>query len=411
MDALSTGVPVPVADSARCWFTAAMMITDFRANTTTKDRLITSTTGRDLEPPPGIIVSTCGESRPTDWYLNQVRSGKRGGGAGGGGPSGVRPVTRGELQRAGVSDTALRKYFTRIEYGAYLHNKALLPEKTSSGFTRQRRVPALALVRAHALHNPDHVATGFAAGTGYGMNYFVHDEIMEFLVSRGAECANSAPHLKLTRTRQLASFVKDARTPDRAVPTLKCTAPAVTLGYMLRSLEIQDDARDQRWKVPDLTSVRPHLSASFIRSVQSSDALHQALGFVIPGTAANIRGVSPAVASVVLGSTDVGAESPPETLLRLVVADLAPGLRTQIPVFRDNGFLLTTVDMGWEEQRVFLFYDGEHHLERTQRDHDSEVLATLQRHGGRVFRVTAGHIKDADTVEKLREMIAEALAG
>lgn len=397
-------------------FTAAMSNPDLKPVTTTAaDRhTVPSATDHASGSPPGILVVPCSESRPTDWYLDQVRSGRRGGGAGGvggGGPSGVRPVTRRELQRAGVTGAALHRHFTRLEHGVYLHNTALLPEKTSGGFTRHRRVPALALVRAHVLHNPGHVATGFAAGTGYGMRYLVHDETLEFLVSRGAECANPAPHLQLTRTRQLESFREDAQTPDSAFPLLKCAAPAVTLGHMLRSLAVHDEARDRRWQVPDLTAVRPHLSASFIRSVQSSDALHQALGSVVPGTADNVRGVSPAVASVVLGSTDVGAESPPETLLRLVVADLAPGLRTQIPVFRDNGSLLTTVDMGWEQLRVFLFYDGEHHLARTQRDHDSEVLAALQRNGGRVFRVTAGQLKDAGAVEKLRELIAETLGG
>lgn len=318
-------------------------------------------------------------------------------------------MTRGELRRAGVSDSALRKYFTRIEHGVYLHNGALLPEKTAGGHPRRQRIPALALVRGHVLHNPDHVATGFAAGVACGMRYFGQDVLLEFLVSRGAECANPAPHLQLTRTRRLAVFRSEAQTPDPAFPVLKCTTPAVTLGHMLRSLATEDTQRDQRWAAPDLTGVRPHLSPSFIRSVQASDALHQALRAPTPGTAENVRGVSPAVASVVLGSTDVGAESPPESLLRLVVADLAPGLVTQIPVFRDNGYLLTTVDMGWEQRRVFLFYDGEHHLQRNQRDHDSEVLAVLQRNGGRVFRVTAGQLKDAKEVGTLREMITDAL--
>jgi very-short-patch-repair endonuclease len=107
----------------------------------------------------------------------------------------------------------------------------------------------------------------------------------------------------------------------------------------------------------------------------------------------------------------VGAESPPETVLRLAVADLAPGLRSQIPVLRENGTLLTSVDLGWEDRRVHLFYDGGHHLEDGQRDHDSEVLAVLQQDGGRVFRVSAGMIRDVGEVRKLRERVAAALAG
>lgn len=91
------------------------------------------------------------------------------------------------------------------------------------------------------------------------------------------------------------------------------------------------------------------------------------------------------------------------------VGDLAPGLRSQIPVFRENGKLLTTVDLGWEEHRVYLFYDGAHHLQKEQRDHDSEVFAVLQHRGDTVFRVTAGNLKDADKVLELRGWIRKAL--
>lgn len=78
-------------------------------------------------------------------------------------------------------------------------------------------------------------------------------------------------------------------------------------------------------------------------------------------------------------------------------------------MFRESGALLTVVDLGWAEHRVFLFYDGAHHLQKEQRDHDSEVFALLQRNGGRVFRVTAGNLKDADKVTELRGWVREAL--
>lgn len=107
----------------------------------------------------------------------------------------------------------------------------------------------------------------------------------------------------------------------------------------------------------------------------------------------------------------MGAESPPETLLRLAVSDLAPGLRSQIPVWKDDGRrLLTSCDLGWEDRRVFLFYDGAHHLQRTQRNHDSKVLAALQRNGGRVLRPVADDVADAAAVRALRERVTEALA-
>ena len=114
-------------------------------------------------------------------------------------------------------------------------------------------------------------------------------------------------------------------------------------------------------------------------------------------------------AARVLGYTDVGAESPPETVLRLAVGDLAPGLHSQVPVFRDDGTLLTTSDLAWEDRGLHLFYDGVHHLRRAQRDHDSRVLAVLQRDGGRVLRVTAGDLRDVRAVAALRRRVAVAL--
>jgi hypothetical protein len=37
------------------------------------------------------------------------------------------------------------------------------------------------------------------------------------------------------------------------------------------------------------------------------------------------------------------------------------------------------------------------------------VLATLQSHGGRVFRITAGQLKTVEEVVALRNLVADAL--
>jgi hypothetical protein len=358
----------------------------------------------DLLMPPTLLT------RPTDWYLDRIRRGaqrRRGTGL----PN-YRPMTRSQLVAAKVTRVGLRDNFERVEAGVYVSKRHLLPEKTDSGFTRTRRVPAATLVRAHALAHPGHIATGFAAAAEYGMTYFVEEETLEFLVSRGAGCANSAPHLQLTRTRRLAERRARAFAPDPVFPDLWCVEPSRALARMLQVLDGEDADRSGRWRVPDLATVLPHLTPSYLRQVQVSDAFHQTMSRPLPADPRVLVStglVSADLVGAVLGATDVGAESPPETLLRLVVADLAPGLRTQIPVFRDSGALLTTADMGWEKRRVFLFYDGAHHQLGAQRDHDSEVLAQLQRHGGQVFRITAGQLADADGVAQLRDAVAEAL--
>ncbi len=68
----------------------------------------------------------------------------------------------------------------------------------------------------------------------------------------------------------------------------------------------------------------------------------------------------------VLTLVDPGAESPQETWLRLlVIAAGYPPPRTQIPVYGPYGELVGIVDMGWEERKLALEYEGEHH--RTNR--------------------------------------------
>ena len=64
----------------------------------------------------------------------------------------------------------------------------------------------------------------------------------------------------------------------------------------------------------------------------------------------------------VLELVDPGAESPRETWLRLLVTrhDFPPP-KTQIPVRNEYGELIAVLDMGWEEIKLALDYEGDHH--------------------------------------------------
>ena len=65
-----------------------------------------------------------------------------------------------------------------------------------------------------------------------------------------------------------------------------------------------------------------------------------------------------------------GAESAPETRLRmLVVLAGLPEPQTQVPVLGSHGRVLYRLDMGWEEVKVALEYDGRHHIERQEKWH------------------------------------------
>lgn len=68
----------------------------------------------------------------------------------------------------------------------------------------------------------------------------------------------------------------------------------------------------------------------------------------------------------VLDLVDPGAESPRETRLRLLIVRAGfPPPTTQIPVYDTYGVLVAVLDMGWEDVKIALEYDGDHH--RTDR--------------------------------------------
>lgn len=67
-------------------------------------------------------------------------------------------------------------------------------------------------------------------------------------------------------------------------------------------------------------------------------------------------------ARVALSLVDAGAESPRESRLRLLlIRGGFPPPQTQIPVYDEYGLLVAVVDMGWEDIKVGVDYEGEHH--------------------------------------------------
>lgn len=90
--------------------------------------------------------------------------------------------------------------------------------------------------------------------------------------------------------------------------------------------------------------------------------------------AAGLHGLD--TARVVLRDARDGVDSPKETELRLLIQDAGfPEPRTQCPVVLD-GRVIAKLDLGWEDCRVGVEYDGAVHLDRRQHSHD------LDRHNG-----------------------------
>jgi hypothetical protein len=100
------------------------------------------------------------------------------------------------------------------------------------------------------------------------------------------------------------------------------------------------------------------------------------------------RGIRRAVE--VLDLVDAGAGSPRETWLRLLVIRHGfPRPRTQIQIFDEFGSRVAVPDMGWEDRKLALDYDGEHHRDPVQFNKDIRRHDTLTELGWTDIRVTS----------------------
>lgn len=92
-----------------------------------------------------------------------------------------------------------------------------------------------------------------------------------------------------------------------------------------------------------------------------------------------------------LNLVDGGAESPQETRIRLLVIRTGyPRPQTQIPVNDDHGALIGVLDMGWEEHKIAIDYEGDHHR-RTRREFNKGIRRhdAITERGWDDIRVTA----------------------
>lgn len=192
-------------------------------------------------------------------------------------------------------------------------------------------------------------------------------------------------------------------TPDPAFPGLRvATIPHATVDCLL-----QLRAGDCSWWVTRIEG----LTFAEIRQVQLIDALRWAKLLTCEDlvTAARHR-MNKGEVKRLIELSDDGAASPKETALRLILRDVSDW-KSQVRIESPHGELLTVADLADEELKVAVFYDGEHHLKRSQRDYDSKVWAVLTQLGWRTFRVTNGMLEDPNwIVAHTKNLLAEAAA-
>ncbi|WP_328360066.1 DUF559 domain-containing protein [Mycobacterium sp. NBC_00419] len=147
-------------------------------------------------------------------------------------------------------------------------------------------------------------------------------------------------------------------------------------------------------------------------AVARMDALFRATGVSVEEVAAvagKHRG-APGLRQLetVLRWVDPGAQSPKESWLRMILVEAGlPRPRTQIPVRRpEGGWSSYYLDMGWEDMKVAVEYDGEHHrTDRRQYAKDSRRKEELESLGWIVIRVLVGDTA-ADIVRRVRAALA-----
>ena len=149
-----------------------------------------------------------------------------------------------------------------------------------------------------------------------------------------------------------------------------------------------------------------------VESVVAVDALCRATGIPPAHLEPELKRMRPihGLARVLelLPLCDHRADSPPETRLRLAIRfSPLPDPEPQVAIRDGHGRHVATADLGYRRARVALFYDGEVHLQREQRDWDANVTARLTELGWRSLRITAGMLR-AEPV--LLRRIADLLA-
>lgn len=136
-----------------------------------------------------------------------------------------------------------------------------------------------------------------------------------------------------------------------------------------------------------------------VRAVQRLDALANATGMKVADVEAlaachpGARGLRRLRA--VLPLVDGGAESPQETVARLVLIDAGlPAPRTQFRVFGDYGEFIARIDMSYDEVKVGIEYDGpQHWTDPAVRQGDIDKQFELTRLGWLIIRVSRDLLK------------------
>lgn len=158
-------------------------------------------------------------------------------------------------------------------------------------------------------------------------------------------------------------------------------------------------------------------TSSRLHAVQRLDALANATDVKINDVEALMaehRGTRGLVRlRAVLPLVDGGSESPQETRTRLVLIDAGlPTPQTQIKVLDDYGDFVARIDMGYEDLRVGIEYDGpQHWTDPEQRARDIDRYSGLLDLGWTIIRVSGELLRHRQSTFIARVVAAMHAAG
>lgn len=331
------------------------------------------------------------------------------------------PARYSSLRARGISDWAIRRDYERIAKGVWVSKDA----------NDEGKWDVITRGRAQHLARPKLPLTGFAALAFYGLKFWADDAevvVASHIIGPRRQRNGSTVRVESARSLRIEQ-------PDPLMPELRCMNPEEALVSALRLVRRGEIA----WWVPQIEG----WIETEIRGVQLVDAMTRLLGSrldLVTVLKLSKQRIGSRWMKKIIDATSAGADSPMETLLRLLVNGVQCESKrvywhAQVPIFRDGWMLETSDEKGqvsedrrgvqvsqpvanagfvgdepWmtvgdlvcKELKVVLFYDGEHHRSKEQHFRDTEIDAVLQTHGWRVMRVTAPMIRRG---RELRERV------
>ena len=123
-------------------------------------------------------------------------------------------------------------------------------------------------------------------------------------------------------------------------------------------------------------------------------------------TRAGVWGV--AKVRLAVGLADAGAESPPESRVRVALVRVGLGPEVQFVVLDDDGRFVARVDLAFPELKIAIEYDGAHHFTQGQIPGDDDRLDRLRAAGWVVLRLANADLYDLeDVVRRVRALVRQ----